>query len=51
MDESQLAELGGYFDEYMFGDRKLPGVRQAVFCFKTVARDVYASASEEMKKS
>ena len=51
MDEPQLAEMGRYFDEYMYGDRKLPGVQQAVLCFKNIARDVYASASEEMKKA
>lgn len=51
MDESQLAEMGRYFDEYMYGDRKQPSVKQAVFCFKAVARDVYAMAPEELKKT
>jgi hypothetical protein len=51
MDESQVAELGRYFDEYMYGDPKLPGTQQAVLCFKAIARDVYASAPEEMKKA
>jgi len=50
MDESQLAEMGRYFDEYMYGDRKQTGVQQAVICFKAIARDVYAVAPEELKK-
>jgi hypothetical protein len=50
MDEGQLAELGRYFDEYMFGDPKKPETQQAIFCFKSIARDVFAGESEDMKK-
>jgi hypothetical protein len=50
MDEGQLAELGLYYDEYMFGDRKKPQTQQAIFCLKAIARDVYAVASEDLKK-
>ena len=49
MDEGQLAELGIYFDEYMFGDRKKPETQQAIYCFKSIARDVYTLAGGEVK--
>ena len=50
MDEGQLAELGRYFDEYMYGNPKLPGTQQAILCFKVIARDIYNTAPEELKK-
>jgi len=49
MEEEQLAELGQYFDEYMFGDPTKPQTQQAIFCFKSIARDVYACESQELK--
>ena len=50
MDEGQLAELSRYFEEYMFGDPKNPGTRQAIFCFKVIARDIYSCEGEALKK-
>jgi len=34
----------------MFGDRKKPETQQAVFCFKSIARDIYSQESEALKK-
>ena len=50
MNQAQLAELGRYFDEYMYGDRKQPGVRQAVFLFKAIAKDLYGLESSQIRE-
>lgn len=49
MDESQLAELGGYYDDYMHGNRKLAATQQAIVCFKAIARKVHGAAGGEEK--
>ena len=51
MHASQLAELGRYFDEYMYGDRKLPGTQQAIFAFKACARELYSAESSQLKET
>lgn len=50
MQEAQLVELGRYFDEYMYGDRKLPGTQQAIYAFKATARDLYVTESEQLRE-
>jgi hypothetical protein len=49
MDESQLAELGGYYDDYLYGNRKLASTQQAIVCFKAIAREIHAAAGGENK--
>jgi hypothetical protein len=34
----------------MYGDPKKPETQQGIICFKSIARDVYAAESEELKK-
>jgi len=50
MDEAKLAELGQYYDEYMLGDPKSFQTQQAIIVYKSIARDIYAVQSEELKK-
>jgi len=49
MEEAQLAELGRLFDEYMFGNRKLPATQQAILIYKAIVRDVYAIQTDALK--
>jgi len=49
MEEAQLAELGRLFDEYLFGNRKLPATQQAILIYKAIARDVYAAQTDAIK--
>jgi hypothetical protein len=47
MDESQLAELGQFYDEYLYGNRKLASTQQAICLFKAMARYVHTAAGGE----
>jgi hypothetical protein len=49
MDASRLAELAGYYDEFLHADPKLAGTRQARFLFEALVRDEYALQPESFK--
>ena len=51
MDLAQLVELGRYFDEYMYGDRKQTGVQQAVYVFKATARELYVAEPDQLREN
>ncbi len=48
-DDSQLAELGRFYDEYMLGDPKSTETQQAKVFYRAIARDLYCQHSEEFR--
>jgi hypothetical protein len=50
MDDMQLAEMGRYYDEYMAGNPKSPETQQAILIYKSIAREIYAAQSDELKQ-
>ena len=50
MDDSQLAELGCYYDQYMLGDPKAAETKQAGVIYRSIAKAAYNKESEEIRK-
>jgi len=51
MDASRLAELAGYYDEFLHADPKLAGTKQARFLFDALVRAEYSSQPESFKST
>jgi hypothetical protein len=50
MDLSRLAELAGYYEEYLHGDRKCVSCKQARFLYEKLIREQYSEQTELFRK-